>query len=196
MSKITITRTERVMISGQADLIDTTVFQGESDAEKFLREHVPALNDAHFMEMWAEPETNFENREMINRGVSAYLGTVIYEITVQPSTETEQQKYMDVFEREFTAQQLIDDARANLNELTDGENGEQMHRRAVVGKHTFAKMHAPSGDAPYWGFPVVIRVEGQYTDRAGYKLATRAMAEKLLAEVQSLLDSNPVGILK
>ncbi|MCL5096464.1 MAG: hypothetical protein M1608_02810 [Candidatus Omnitrophica bacterium] len=97
MSKITIIRTERVMISGQADPIDSTEFHNEKDAENFLRDHVPALNDAHYKEIWAEPETNFENREMINRGVSAYLGTVIYEIYVQTSTQTEPQKYMDVF---------------------------------------------------------------------------------------------------
>jgi len=79
---ITITRTERVMISGQAQEIDSQSFQSESDALGFLQSHVPAWTAAHMTEVMANPETHFENREMINRGVAAYLGTVIYDITV------------------------------------------------------------------------------------------------------------------
>lgn len=51
--KITIRRTERVM-----------------------------LTDAQIAEIMEYPETNFEHREMINRGHSAYLGNVVYEIEI------------------------------------------------------------------------------------------------------------------
>lgn len=80
--KITIKRTERVVLIGTPDPIDQHEFETTESAAEFLRSKVKMLTDAQIAEIMEYPETNFEHREMINRGHSAYLGTVVYEIEI------------------------------------------------------------------------------------------------------------------
>lgn len=80
MNSISIKRIERSIISGEEMPISSELFPNEQDASKFLQSRVPALTDEQLCEIFSHEQTHFENREMINRGNEAYLGTVIYEI--------------------------------------------------------------------------------------------------------------------
>lgn len=102
-------------------------------------------------------------------------------------------RYTDVYGHEFSASDLLAEARANLNELTDGVDGEQMHRAAVVGKKLTVQRHGISGENQR-GYNVAIRVEGQYTDYAIRKIMPRSEADRLVTDVDSLLISDPIGI--
>lgn len=81
--KITITRTERVMITGDEQPIDRQEFMSRETAWAFLHENVPQITDAHMDEIMSNTDTHFEHFEMINRVVAAYSGTVIYDITIE-----------------------------------------------------------------------------------------------------------------
>ena len=104
-------------------------------------------------------------------------------------------KYYDVYGDEFTAADLLAEAKSYLNELADSVDGTQMHRRAVVGKKLTVHLHGVSGEY-YRGHPVTIRVEGQYTDQAYRKLDTREYAQPLLDELNHLIGLNPIGLVK
>lgn len=103
------------------------------------------------------------------------------------------QKFTDVYGGEFTAADLLADARKNLNNLADSADGTQMHRRAVVGRKLTVHRHGISGDHNR-GYNVAIRVETQYTDQAYRKIMPLEQADELIAEVEHLLTINPIGI--
>jgi hypothetical protein len=80
---ITITRTERVMITGNAAPIDENHFDDRKTAGAWLKQHVPQITDAHLDEIFSTDETHFEINEMVNRGIAAYTAQVVYQITVK-----------------------------------------------------------------------------------------------------------------
>lgn len=103
-------------------------------------------------------------------------------------------QYSDVRgHNEITAQGLIDEARNELKSLTD--HGDQMHRRAVVGRNITAHREGVSGQGQYYrGYIVGIRVVGQYTNRAEIMVETKTLADALVVEVNNILKNNPIGL--
>lgn len=97
-------------------------------------------------------------------------------------------------DRQFTAQDMIDDARRELDYLKD--EGDQMHRRAVVGKTISAHTEGFSYDwgSPDGGYIVGIRVERQYANISSGKVSTKEIAEELTDEINELLSKDPIGI--
>ena len=93
---------------------------------------------------------------------------------------------MEDYDGKINASILLQNARAELNELEDffsTRAGWQMHRAAVIGKKLRAIVHGRniySQSSTPWR--VAVRVEGQYTDYATVHLYTQADAEALKNE--------------
>ena len=102
---------------------------------------------------------------------------------------------MGNFDGPVSANSLLEQVRAELNELEDYYDeraGWQNHRKAVVGKRLSAFVHGRNiysqTSAPW---RVAVRVDGQYTDYAMHHLYNRYDAEKLVAEFNAL---NAIGL--
>ena len=102
--------------------------------------------------------------------------------------------FTDTFGNQFSASDQLADARRELNDLTDGVDGTQMHRNAVIGKRLTVHRHGISGEDQGRGYTVAIRVEGQYTDYGIRKMMPRAEADRLVSEISKLLPDDPIGI--
>ena len=79
---ITIERTEREIITGRGVPIDKQEFSSPAEARACLVRCVPELTAAQVAEVLEYAETNFERQEMILRVGGAFLGRVVYQITV------------------------------------------------------------------------------------------------------------------
>jgi hypothetical protein len=76
---VTIKRTEIEIITNLPVPIDEQLMS-VAEAMKFLKSQINAISDIQIDEIINSEYTTFEWKEMINRGVAAYLGTVVYEI--------------------------------------------------------------------------------------------------------------------
>lgn len=89
------------------------------------------------------------------------------------------------------AKSLIDEAVSAVQALTD--EGNQLHRRAVAGKRLIASMTAFDKTA-FGGtgcYRVLLRIDGQYIDRAVAHVPVRSAADDLLSEVNRMLAETP-----